>query len=718
MSFDTLPGYDLNIPVFRPEPPPAPAVVPTAELIKPIVQNLQKIGEMNSPEEQMKRKLLEQKMADADLERQDRMLARQGQQGMRDQLERQIAEGADVSYTEGEGGISRKVTPKEPMNPAWGAALAAAHGRGSRFGKTEQSDVYIATGSKFGGADDNEDNHLFAGQDAIKQIFGGKVPWSNLVHKYTGQVYTEKDRASLKANPENWKDNPFPIVALPKEAYDKGWAKHGDVIEVNGQQMIVGDTGPSAFRRGIDFNNTAYRMLGVETDEPVSIRFPRLSGGAAAATPGSGSIRMGAPRPPMRAAGNGDLAQIPVPQATAPAAPSLSALPTAPPAPTMPSATTPVASPSALPITPPPPTAAAPVLQGKPGSLPVPGYEGWFVNPKGEFHQGASPKGLQTEWVRVEGKGGQPSYFYDKSDPARRFAPPDPGGPAIRNGMSEERDGITGLPLWVGDGDLIVGTDGVYQRPDGSTFRAPAAKTGAKTKLTVDQRRSLQSLGGAGEMLEDIGRSYDTLSKKSLRTGPVGGLVQKGLGAFSLEDPEYARAQVKIATNLFDYARALNGSGVLTDRDLETVRPLIPQLNQNRGQFYGRLEAAKDIMRNKLKRYRADNASQIDEPLGKALDQIEKTLTPGKGAPKQEEIEGLPATANEKKKGTLADVPARFSLVPGVGTPPPPPLDMADVFTRAKAAVADPNPAKKQQGVKALDWLRSLSYQPAMAFRP
>lgn len=163
--------------------------------------------------------------------------------------------------------------------------------------------------------------------------------------------------------------------------------------------------------------------------------------------------------------------------------------------------------------------------------------------------------------------------------------------------------------------------------PDGTKqIVAGTQPSGGKgTKLSEDERKGLVSAASQVQALPEILKAYDELSKSG-KTGVVGGSIQRGAQFLGMGGEDFAQTNARIMGNLFSLARALQGGGVLTEKDIERMEALIQPLNVERGQFVGGLRGVAQLMVDRLRGFKQIRGNALDEETKKSVDEAERNL--------------------------------------------------------------------------------------------
>lgn len=174
------------------------------------------------------------------------------------------------------------------------------------------------------------------------------------------------------------------------------------------------------------------------------------------------------------------------------------------------------------------------------------------------------------------------------------------------------------------------------QNPDGTVVNALVDKDtgevvkeinirptgrGNVQKLTDSQKQALGAAAKAAGQLNGIMTRYDELEKAG-KVGPVAGRIQSGKEAIGVGDKDFATFNSLVQGNLFNMARALQGAGVLTEKDIQRMEKVAPSGNMSRDQFEGKLDAVKLLMLQQAENWKLMNAGAMDESQGKLVDGI------------------------------------------------------------------------------------------------
>lgn len=263
-GFDRLPGYDLNIPVFHPEPAPRPQVINTAELVAPIIKNLQDIGEYNSPEAKMKRAYLAQQIADANEERTLKLANAREQTGLRDlALQQGSSPNMERSFTIGPDGTHVTFKQKEPAaeNSLW-QSLGGAGGDSATPGATPSGPPKY-----YGNVPANTPTGYTGDTTDV-----GRMSDFNATHTATGLSNRDPSLETVAVGGEQAVQ--LTGIADPKEAQaallkKPVWVEN----QTNGKlvQTTVEESGP-LHQKGIEATMALHKKLGSFDDPNASLR--------------------------------------------------------------------------------------------------------------------------------------------------------------------------------------------------------------------------------------------------------------------------------------------------------------------------------------------------------------------------------------------------------------------------------------------------------------
>lgn len=152
-----------------------------------------------------------------------------------------------------------------------------------------------------------------------------------------------------------------------------------------------------------------------------------------------------------------------------------------------------------------------------------------------------------------------------------------------------------------------------------------------RTKLTDNQKNSLQAAAKATGLLTAIEKDFSNLEKQGLVgvLSPKRGVEKFIKKPFGKAGYDFTNFNAKVKSNLFTLARSLQGAGVLTEKDIERMEQLSPTGDMERPQFMGNLDAVKDVMIGQLKTWKAVNLSALSEGQIEMVDEVMATLTGG-----------------------------------------------------------------------------------------
>ena len=156
-----------------------------------------------------------------------------------------------------------------------------------------------------------------------------------------------------------------------------------------------------------------------------------------------------------------------------------------------------------------------------------------------------------------------------------------------------------------------------------------------RAKLDVQQKTALAGAAQAIPVMTSAMAEYDAIAGSA---GPVAGRVSAAREAMGFGSKEFATANAKLQGNLFNVARSLQGAGVLTEMDIKRMEQIAPSLKMNRDQFEGKVNAVKQLMRERLIAWRELNDSALDESqrvLVEGLIKQTEPAQPGAGTPQQ-----------------------------------------------------------------------------------
>ena len=156
-----------------------------------------------------------------------------------------------------------------------------------------------------------------------------------------------------------------------------------------------------------------------------------------------------------------------------------------------------------------------------------------------------------------------------------------------------------------------------------------------RAKLDVQQKAALGGAAQAIPVMTSAMAEYDAIAGSA---GPVSGRVSAAREAMGFGSKEFATANAKLQGNLFNVARSLQGAGVLTEMDIKRMEQIAPSLKMNRDQFEGKVNAVKQLMRERLIAWRELNDSALDESqrvLVEGLIKQTEPAQPGAGTPQQ-----------------------------------------------------------------------------------
>ena len=156
-----------------------------------------------------------------------------------------------------------------------------------------------------------------------------------------------------------------------------------------------------------------------------------------------------------------------------------------------------------------------------------------------------------------------------------------------------------------------------------------------RAKLDVQQKAALGGAAQAIPVMTSAMAEYDAIAGSA---GPVSGRVSAAREAMGFGSKEFATANAKLQGNLFNVARSLQGAGVLTEMDIKRMEQIAPSLKMSRDQFEGKVNAVKQLMRERLIAWRELNDSALDESqraLVEGLIKQTESAQPGAGTPQQ-----------------------------------------------------------------------------------
>jgi len=194
-----------------------------------------------------------------------------------------------------------------------------------------------------------------------------------------------------------------------------------------------------------------------------------------------------------------------------------------------------------------------------------------------------------------------------------------------------------------------------------------------RAKLDVQQKAALGSAAQAIPVMTSAMQEYDAIAGSA---GPVAGRVSAAREAMGFGSKEFATANAKLQGNLFNVARSLQGAGVLTEMDIKRMEQIAPSLKMSRDQFEGKVNAVKQLMRERLIAWRELNDSALDESqraLVEGLIKQTEPAQPGTGTPQQPTAQPnaapAPAATPQQPSVRMRTPGGQIILVPAQNVP-------------------------------------------------
>lgn len=239
------------------------------------------------------------------------------------------------------------------------------------------------------------------------------------------------------------------------------------------------------------------------------------------------------------------------------------------------------------------------------------------------------------------------------------------------------------------EGYAVVDLDTAESTPV-EGIKRPAPKPPSMKPLDAAERNSLlASVSSVGSIRQAM-KEYNRLNAIGVVGGVVGPVARTRIGVAATVLPglfqvprELAAFETVLKGNLFSYARALQGAGVLTEKDIERMEEITPTTRDDVLPFAGKLEGMRQIMYNKASTFFALNKARLAPDEIQILNRViqdlsipisgEETYQPGEPvglAPPPPEIVGaIPAAPGAAPGRAVA--PGRAGIeerqIPGIG---------------------------------------------------
>ena len=166
------------------------------------------------------------------------------------------------------------------------------------------------------------------------------------------------------------------------------------------------------------------------------------------------------------------------------------------------------------------------------------------------------------------------------------------------------------------------------------SYKSLGADERGRAKITDTQQNKL---GGVLAMTQDFTELSD-MHKKLYEQGKAGVQIGTGVEMFKKligkGSPDYVSASGKLDISKFKITRALNGSGVLTDRDFERAQAAAPALWEDPDQFNAKLGVVKSYLAEDLRNWISVNKESATEgQLSVAQEALDALTAPPDTAP-------------------------------------------------------------------------------------
>lgn len=157
--------------------------------------------------------------------------------------------------------------------------------------------------------------------------------------------------------------------------------------------------------------------------------------------------------------------------------------------------------------------------------------------------------------------------------------------------------------------------------------------------MSAEERRGLVTAVGTAQNLSNITKAYDDLYKQG-KAG-VKGWPQELLRKAGFADADFTRANTNLKATIFNVARALNGPGVLTDRDLNRIADILPSMTNEPEQFHGAFEAVKQIMAARIGSQYQMAKDTLDSDTQNMIEGILGSLSAGEAPVSADQIQSV-----------------------------------------------------------------------------
>lgn len=157
--------------------------------------------------------------------------------------------------------------------------------------------------------------------------------------------------------------------------------------------------------------------------------------------------------------------------------------------------------------------------------------------------------------------------------------------------------------------------------------------------MSAEERRGLVTAVGTAQNLSNITKAYDDLYKQG-KAG-VKGWPQELLRKAGFADADFTRANTNLKATIFNVARALNGPGVLTDRDLNRIADILPSMTNEPEQFHGAFEAVKQIMAARIGSQYQMAKDTLDSDTRNMIEGILGSLSAGEAPVSADQIQSV-----------------------------------------------------------------------------
>lgn len=148
--------------------------------------------------------------------------------------------------------------------------------------------------------------------------------------------------------------------------------------------------------------------------------------------------------------------------------------------------------------------------------------------------------------------------------------------------------------------------------------------------LKPEQAKELASIAANANAYDDIIKAYDDLSAKGM-AGPVSGRKEGLKNMVGMGEKDFTREKVRLKAKLVQFARSLQGAGVLSNQDIDFAADLSPTLDVGRDQFIGATQGQAAYLLDQVKSSRETRSGVLTPENLKMYDKVIAILEKASG---------------------------------------------------------------------------------------